>query len=480
MWRIIICAVLLLVATAANGQQLEEKPTSNIVEKEKDPPPPASALGETTVIIQELSTTPPSLPTNKPTEIPSQLASEVTKPPLEVESPSATLPVEQSEEENTIVDPKRRVITYDQRQEGQYNIRADLENFMIVFIPPSPVDGVNLIDLLSKSTKRTKSSHKKYHPESGSKYRQSLKSGAGSQNFNFLARHHQSQQSQSPHIIIEEHQPSARIAEYIEGRTPYRVDISSTHSDLEQLQQEHHQHQQQQQQFQQQQPHGPQVDVLPPPYPLSYHHLIKPFHLEAEPTVIQALPPQSAQQNSGSKFMDSNGNFFRMARAIQGGLYGLLSLDSNRVQPRQRTIFDEQLLSTLDDDDSDDNEEVGESRTVDLPLTNDRLEEAVHNYVYPPLNPLRFNPEILDLHSRSMHSSSQYPKYPRPIQNGNANANNDDDDDDNDNTSISESSNSNESAKTTEIELKLLGATEECGPDRKRDSYGICRFAEGY
>ncbi|XP_055849043.1 uncharacterized protein LOC129914036 [Episyrphus balteatus] len=457
MWRIIICAVLLL-ATSSSQQLIDvDKPTTIIAEKEKDPTPVA-----TTILIQENST-PTPLPPNKPsTEAPAQLITEVTKPPVEVESPSSTLTVEPSEEENTIVDPKRRVITYDQRQEGQYNIRADLENFMIVFIPPSPVDGVNLLDLLSKSTKRTKSSHKKYHGDSapGSKYRQSLKSGAGSHNFNFLARHHQQSQSQSsPHIIIEEHQPSARIAEYIEGRTPYRVDISSTHSDLDQLQQEH------QQQFQPQQPHGPQVDVLPPPYPLNYHHLIKPFHLEAEPTVIQALPPQSALNNGGGKFMDSNGNFFRMARAIQGGLYGLLSLDSNRVQPRQRTIFDEQLLSTLDDgDDTDDDDELGESRTADLPLSNDRLEEAVHNYVYPPLNPLRFNPEILDLHSRSMHSS-EYPKYPSQS----------DDDNDNDNNN-----NNNESAKTTEIELKLLGATKECGPDRKRDSYGICRFAEGY
>lgn len=478
MWRIIICAVLLIVYT--NGQQLEsEKPTTIIVEKEKDPP----AAAVTTTLIENSSTPlspPSSIPSDKPTEIPPtpQLVTEVTKPSVEVESSSPALPVEQPEEENTLIDPKRRVITYDQRQEGQYNIRADLENFMIVFIPPNPLEGSNLLDLLSKSSKRTKSPHKKYHSDSipGSKYRQSLKSGAGSHNFNFLARHHQSQQPGS-HIIIEDHQPVGRINEYIEGRTPYRVDISSSHSDLEQLQQE----QQQQQQFQPQQPHGPQVDVLPPPYPLSYHHLIKPFHLEAEPTVIQALPPQSAQNPSANKFMDSNGNFFRMARAIQGGLYGLLSLDSsNRVQPRQRTIFDEQLLTTLEDDDDNDdddddndsdNERLHKSRTVDLPLTNDRLEDAVHNYVYPPLNPLRLNPEILDLHSRSIHSSSTSSEYPSLYAVSNEN---------DDSARVSDNESNESGAKTTEVELKLLGATEQCGPDRKRDSYGICQFAEGY
>lgn len=412
MWRIIICAVIL---AGCSGVPLEEKPA--VIEKEP----------VTTVIIQESPAPSTPLPVTS-TELPTVVPEE-SKPLLETEPSSAVVPEESAEEESDGNQP-RRTVTYDQRQEGQYNIRADLENFMIVLIPPSPMDGVNLLDLLSKSSKRTKSSHKKYHPESGSKYRQSLKSGPNSHNFNFIGRN-QGQQP-APHVIVEE-TASGRIGEFIEGRTPYRVDISSSNSDPEQLQL-------QQQQPYQPQPQGPQVDVLPPPYPLSYHHLINPIHLEAEPTVIQALPPQAIA--GAGKFIDANGNYFRMARAIQdGSLYGLLSLDYNRVQPRQRS----QLNDRLDDDDED----VGENRSIDLPLSTDNLEEAIHNYVYPPLNPLRYNPGVFDINSRAM--PSDYPKY-----------------------------NEEDNAKTTEIELKLLGATEECGPDRKRDSYGICRFADGY
>lgn len=52
-------------------------------------------------------------------------------------------------------------VKYDQRQEGEFNVRADLENFVILLIPaaapsPSPVPSSNnptlsLLDLLSKS-----------------------------------------------------------------------------------------------------------------------------------------------------------------------------------------------------------------------------------------------------------------------------------------------------------------------------------------
>ncbi|GBP13837.1 hypothetical protein EVAR_73284_1 [Eumeta japonica] len=50
--------------------------------------------------------------------------------------------------------PNRRVITYDQRQEGQYNIRADLDNFMIVLIPPGPSEGFGLLDMLTRPSLR--------------------------------------------------------------------------------------------------------------------------------------------------------------------------------------------------------------------------------------------------------------------------------------------------------------------------------------
>lgn len=51
-------------------------------------------------------------------------------------------------------------VKYDQRQEGEFNVRADLENFVILLIPTSPVSSappssaspsLGLLDLLSKS-----------------------------------------------------------------------------------------------------------------------------------------------------------------------------------------------------------------------------------------------------------------------------------------------------------------------------------------
>lgn len=48
-------------------------------------------------------------------------------------------------------------VKFDQRQEGEFNLRADLENFVILLIPASsptaapPISNVSLLDLLSKS-----------------------------------------------------------------------------------------------------------------------------------------------------------------------------------------------------------------------------------------------------------------------------------------------------------------------------------------
>lgn len=46
-------------------------------------------------------------------------------------------------------------VKYDQRQEGEFNVRADLENFVILLIPTSPSTAptptLGLLDLLSKS-----------------------------------------------------------------------------------------------------------------------------------------------------------------------------------------------------------------------------------------------------------------------------------------------------------------------------------------
>ncbi|KMY91043.1 uncharacterized protein LOC6732836 [Drosophila simulans] len=193
---------------------------------------------------------------------------------------------------------RRRTITYDQRQEGQYNIRADLENFMILLIPPGPQEGISLLELLGRGNTKGSGPLKRKHPARSN----SLKS--------FYQKSHlqklQQQQNQ------RQSSPAAHLPEFIEGRTPYHVDISA--SDPEQAQRLQRQ----------------QVDVLPPQL-IPMPQLIKPFHLEAEPELIQALPPVSASSSAGSNLLESfnhpGSQYFRSSRSLRGDSY----LDTNRL-----------------------------------------------------------------------------------------------------------------------------------------------------
>lgn len=134
--------------------------------------------------------------------------------------------------------PPRRTVTYDQRQEGKYNIRADLENFMIVLVPTSQSSsaGLSLLDLLNRSSqKKSKAgankTHKKYHKPSKTEEK------AYAQTEDLIATEKlnnlQSSIGKSPFL---QQQISAALSAgqdrrnepFIEGRTPYHVDISSS------------------------------------------------------------------------------------------------------------------------------------------------------------------------------------------------------------------------------------------------------------
>lgn len=207
------------------------------------------------------------------------------QPPLE--SPSA--------DEDAL---RRRTITYDQRQEGQYNIRADLENFMILLIPPGPQEGISLLELLGRGNTKGSGSLKRKHPARSN----SLKSFYQKSQLQKLQQQQNQRQSS----------PAAHLPEFIEGRSPYHVDISA--SDPEQAQRLQRQ----------------QVDVLPPQL-IPMPQLIKPFHLEAEPELIQALPPVSASSSAGSNLLESfnhpGSQYFRSSRSLRGDSY----LDTNRL-----------------------------------------------------------------------------------------------------------------------------------------------------
>ena len=46
---------------------------------------------------------------------------------------------------------------HDQRQEGDFNVRADLQNFLVLLVPSTKNDAFNLLDFINKAVASTKS-----------------------------------------------------------------------------------------------------------------------------------------------------------------------------------------------------------------------------------------------------------------------------------------------------------------------------------
>ncbi|XP_073821645.1 uncharacterized protein isoform X1 [Musca autumnalis] len=340
--------------------------------------------------------------------------------------------------------PKRRVITYDQRQEGQYNIRADLDNFMFLLIPAAPTDSFNILDILGKSgSRRTphsslKSSNKKKYspsnsglkPDGGSlKYRQAMK------NPEYLPR-------QSDHLT-----PSARVGDFIEGRTPYHVDISAMHDgDVE---------------MQARLNPDRQVDVLPPPsYPLAYQHLMKPY-LEADSTVIQALPPAELASRPNAESIQNPG-YYRLARYIRGDTY----LDSNRLGGSSST-----------------SSHGTPRRIAQIPMYRADMSLGAAQ-LYPPIDIPHFNlPSTARSFDDTPSTSSEVLESKQTLE-GDGDLKYDDvflptihirplEDD-------LELELHTDGLIDGEAKALLSDGIERCAPGKRRDSYGVCREIEGY
>ncbi|XP_021700625.1 uncharacterized protein LOC5570918 isoform X1 [Aedes aegypti] len=284
----------------------------------------------------------------------------------------------------------RKTITFDQRQEGKFNIRADLENFVIVVVPSSPSAGVSLLDLLNraghKNHQKKKSGHRKNTKNHGS-------------------------QKKSSHVtpevvVLDESQTHARVAneEFIEGRTPYRVDISSS----------------------------ARSSNFNQPSPIYRVYRPNSFHVE-QPTSSNLV-----------HFPESSGNSYpntvRASKSLLGPatfddeirtntVYAILTNNNNYGDGGIQLIEDDETGGEKHgDDDDEDNYLSMEQRTyLDLPASSfDSLE-------YP-----RSDVDMMKLQLQE--------------------------------------DNERDGAGGADWELKLLGAQEQCGPDRKRDSYGVCQF----
>lgn len=279
--------------------------------------------------------------------------------------------------------PNRRVITYDQRQEGKYNIRADLENFVIMVIPSSPTSASALLSLL------TRSKYKKNHGKNNlkRKYAQKVEGEAKEdvKKLDYLPVRAAADHSERSNTRIIEH--------FIEGRTPYKVDISSTGEYLH-----------------------PQVQVMQPNYARSLRSPV--VRLEPEEPVASVVPVK--------------GNSIPIQNSVT-------------VNDREsKTLFEANQVV-----DSNTN-----SLVILTPNDNDYNSETNRGFV--------------DLTDSSNSFDSLNVGNIDQFTIGTKEADKDDG---------SNSSNDEDRG----WELTLLGSPQEqCGPDRKRDSYGVCQFVPQY
>ncbi|XP_058819467.1 uncharacterized protein LOC131682187 [Topomyia yanbarensis] len=291
-------------------------------------------------------------------------------------------PSEQTPAQAAITTTKpRKTITFDQRQEGKFNIRADLENFVIVVVPSSPSAGISLLDLLNRSGQKKQQKKKSAH-------RKGTKNHSGQK---------KSQHITPEVVVLDDVQSQARVSneEFIEGRTPYKVDISSTG----------------------------RSSSSGPPSPI--YRVVRPFTLNVEqPTSSNMI-----------RFPAPSGNYYDSAVRESKSLPVPAMFDEDI---RTNTVFailtnnnnngDGGINPIKDDGTDDDNYLMMEQRTyLDLP---DSPDSSFASLEYP----------LSDVDMMKLQLQED--------NGGNGDG----------------------------WELKLLGAQEQCGPDRKRDSYGVCQF----
>uniref|UniRef100_A0A182NGL5 Uncharacterized protein n=1 Tax=Anopheles dirus TaxID=7168 RepID=A0A182NGL5_9DIPT len=311
--------------------------------------------------------------------------------------------------------PPRKTITFDQRQEGKYNIRADLENFVIVVVPSGSSSGASLLDLLTRTAQK-KDAHQ---TRKASHKRKNNKAHGG------VAAHHKKAAQVTPEVIVldENSQRSGQLEaeEFIEGRTPYKVDLSSSARSVD-------------------------IDEVP----------------MASGRVV--------------RFPGASGNYPRLptaddgagasGRALRVGGYQHPNTNTlvvavptnNHILPgdghgQQRDGIDQSPLLLRRSDDDDEAHDAG---------TGGHNELVVH---YPLVDP--------DSHHPSSFDSLVYEPLRSDVDMTQLQLQPDDRYDE-----LEQNDADTDGLDDGWDELRLLGAQEQCGPDRKRDSYGVCQFVQ--
>lgn len=297
-----------------------------------------------------------------------------------------------------VMTPPRRQVAYDQRQEGHYNIRADLENFVILVVPSSATSGASLLELLTRAhgQKRNKHAQKKYHAQSD-KFEEK-KTATGKLDYLKLRPAEPVEVAEQPRIVDE----------FIEGRTPYRVDISSTADLLQPV---------------------PVVSVAQQQAPVAIKG-----NIVVEPETSSHLLLPSRSNRYRKSLTEGNGN-------INTNSVVLTPLAHDTHRSRSSDAIDatdiDPILNAADVADG------GAGDTDD-----DRRYQAVDANEQQMLG----NPTLIDLTDLN-HSFDSVNIGNLDLAAGSANGGSND-----------------------QWQLELLGAQEQCGPDRRRDSYGVCQF----
>ncbi|XP_035777587.1 cell wall protein DAN4-like isoform X2 [Anopheles albimanus] len=253
MLRFTVLAVLVLCATlgtpVAAGPTIRREDTSNAVSADTTatetkptsaaPAPPKPSVTE--------GVNPPQSAAAASTGIQSETSQGTTTQGNSSAAPSTTTTttttttvVPTSSSTATTTKKPRKTITFDQRQEGEYNIRADLENFVIVVVPSGSSSGASLLDLLTRSAIQKKaaeaaiaeSAAAQYHHHHHHHLQRKQQSSKRKNNKAHSAAGHKKVPQPTPEVIVldEEHGQRAvplQVEEFIEGRTPYKVDLSS-------------------------------------------------------------------------------------------------------------------------------------------------------------------------------------------------------------------------------------------------------------
>ncbi|XP_049548978.1 uncharacterized protein LOC125959969 isoform X2 [Anopheles darlingi] len=243
MLRLTVLAVLVLCAAlgtpVAAGPTIRRDDTSNTVATvsadttatETKPTPAAAAP----------SSAPETAAPSKPSVQSETSPGTTTQGSTSAASSTTTTVAPTSPSPVTTTKKSRKTITFDQRQEGEYNIRADLENFVIVVVPSGSSSGASLLDLLTRSAIQKKAAEAAIAESAAAQYhhhhhhhlqRKHQSSKRKNNKAHSAAAGHKKVPQVTPEVIVldEEHGQRAvplQVEEFIEGRTPYKVDLSS-------------------------------------------------------------------------------------------------------------------------------------------------------------------------------------------------------------------------------------------------------------